>query len=236
MSESLINVAYLGAAILFILALGGLKNNQSTDLPSRLAAQSSQLYATNIYNLIEEMCPEKDGNIVVDMEDVVVRGATVVNAGEITWPPPPIEVSGGRKPSFGGQAVSAEPEPVKPVTPPSQAVKVAKSALLPMIIGGLVFLGLGLVAPPSFMAHFTVFVLSCFIGYMVIWNVTPALHTPLMSVTNAISSIIVLGALTQISSDNPTIMYLSVFALFITSINIIGGFSVTQRMLQMFKG
>ncbi len=105
-----------------------------------------------------------------------------------------------------------------------------------MLIGGLVFLGLGLVAPPSFMAHFTVFVLSCFIGYMVIWNVTPALHTPLMSVTNAISSIIVLGALTQISSDNPTIMYLSVFALFITSINIIGGFSVTQRMLQMFKG
>jgi NAD(P) transhydrogenase subunit alpha len=170
------------------------------------------------------------------MEDVVVRGATVVNAGEITWPPPPVEVSAGRKPSFGGQAVSAEAEPVKPVTPPSQAVKVAKSALLPMIIGGLVFLGLGLVAPASFMAHFTVFVLSCFIGYMVIWNVTPALHTPLMSVTNAISSIIVLGALTQISSDNPTIMYLSVFALFITSINIIGGFSVTQRMLQMFKG
>jgi NAD(P) transhydrogenase subunit alpha len=207
-----------------------------TDLPSRLAAQSSQLYATNIYNLIEEMCPEKDGKILVDMEDVVVRGATVVNAGEITWPPPPIEVSAGRKPSFGGQAVSAEPEPAKPLAPPSQAVKVAKSAILPMLIGGLVFLSLGLVAPPSFMAHFTVFVLSCFIGYMVIWNVTPALHTPLMSVTNAISSIIVLGALTQISSDNPTIMYLSVFALFITSINIIGGFSVTQRMLQMFKG
>jgi NAD(P) transhydrogenase subunit alpha len=207
-----------------------------TDLPSRLAAQSSQLYATNIYNLIEEMCPEKDGIILVDMEDVVVRGATVVNAGEITWPPPPIEVSAGRKPSFGGQAVSAEREPVKPLALPSQAVKVAKSAMLPMLIGGLVFLGLGLVAPPSFMAHFTVFVLSCFIGYMVIWNVTPALHTPLMSVTNAISSIIVLGALTQISSDNPTIMYLSVFALFITSINIIGGFSVTQRMLQMFKG
>ena len=207
-----------------------------TDLPSRLAAQSSQLYATNIYNLIEEMCPEKDGNILVDMEDVVVRGATVVNAGEITWPPPPIEVSAGRKPTFGGQSVSAEPEPAKPLAPPSQVAKVAKSAILPMLIGGLVFLGLGLVAPPSFMAHFTVFVLSCFIGYMVIWNVTPALHTPLMSVTNAISSIIVLGALTQISSDNPTIMYLSVFALFITSINIIGGFSVTQRMLQMFKG
>ena len=207
-----------------------------TDLPSRLAAQSSQLYATNIYNLIEEMCPEKDGNILVDMEDVVVRGATVVNQGEITWPPPSIEVSAGRKPTFGGQTVSAEPEPAKPVAQPSQVAKIAKSASLPMLIGGLVLFGLGLVAPPSFMAHFTVFVLSCFIGYMVIWNVTPALHTPLMSVTNAISSIIVLGALTQISSDNPTIMYLSVFALLITSINIVGGFSVTQRMLQMFKG
>jgi NAD(P) transhydrogenase subunit alpha len=167
---------------------------------------------------------------------VVVRGATVVNAGEITWPPPPIAVSGGRKPSFGGQTVTTEPEPAKPVTPPSQVAKVAKSAWVPMLVGGLVLFGLGLVAPPSFMAHFTVFVLSCFIGYMVIWNVTPALHTPLMSVTNAISSIIVLGALTKVSSENPIIMYLSVFALFITSINIVGGFSVTQRMLQMFKG
>jgi len=207
-----------------------------TDLPSRLAAQSSQAYGTNIYNLIEEMCPEKDGNIVVDMEDVVVRGATVVKEGEITWPPPPIAVPGDRKPSFGGQAVTAATEPPKPVEPPSQAAKVAKSAWLPMIIGGLALFGLGLVAPPSFMAHFTVFVLSCFIGYMVIWNVTPALHTPLMSVTNAISSIIVLGAITQISSDNPVIMYMSVIAVGITSINIMGGFSVTQRMLQMFRG
>jgi NAD(P) transhydrogenase subunit alpha len=105
-----------------------------------------------------------------------------------------------------------------------------------MIIGALALFGLGLVAPPSFMAHFTVFVLSCFIGYMVIWNVSPSLHTPLMSITNAISSIIILGAVTQLSSDNPIIMYLSAFAIFITSINIIGGFSVTQRMLQMFKG
>jgi len=105
-----------------------------------------------------------------------------------------------------------------------------------MLIGGSALIGLGLVAPPSFMAHFTVFVLSCFIGYMVIWNVAPSLHTPLMSLTNAISSIIVLGALTQISSDNPTIMVLSVISLLITSINIVGGFSVSQRMLQMFKG
>ncbi|MFT5658771.1 MAG: NAD(P) transhydrogenase subunit alpha [Gammaproteobacteria bacterium] len=207
-----------------------------TDLPSRLAAQSSQLYATNIYNLLEEMSPEKDGVIVVDMEDVVVRGATVVNRGEITWPPPPIAVSAGRKPSFGGQSVVIEPEAVTAVSPISKAAIAAKSPWLPMLIGGMALFGLGLVAPPSFMAHFTVFVLSCFIGYMVIWNVSPSLHTPLMSVTNAISSIIVLGALTQISSDNNIIMLLSVIALFITSINIVGGFSVTQRMLQMFKG
>ena len=207
-----------------------------TDLPSRLAAQASQLYATNIYNLLEEMCPQKDGNMVVDMEDVVVRGATVVNNGEITWPPPAIEVSAERKPSYGGQDLHLEPEPAKPEAPPSLGVRVLKSGWLQMAIGGLALAGLGMVAPASFMAHFTVFVLSCFIGFAVIWNVSASLHTPLMSVTNAISSIIVLGALTQISSDNPTIMYLSVFAIFITSINIIGGFSVTQRMLQMFKG
>jgi NAD(P) transhydrogenase subunit alpha len=105
-----------------------------------------------------------------------------------------------------------------------------------MTIGAVLLFAMGLVAPPSLMAHFTVFVLSCFIGYMVIWNVSHSLHTPLMSITNAISSIIVLGAVTQISSDNPIIMYLSVIAVLITSINIVGGFSVSQRMLKMFKG
>jgi len=207
-----------------------------TDLPSRLAAQSSQLYATNIYNLLEEMCPQKNGDFEVDFDNVVVRGATVVNAGEISWPPPVIEVS-ARKPSYSGQTIE-EPEPVVKAHPkkPSAVAKVARSAWMPVVIGGLALFGLGLVAPPSFMAHFEVFVLSCFIGYMVIWNVSPSLHTPLMSVTNAISSIIVLGALTQISSDDPTIMILSIAAIFITSVNIIGGFSVTQRMLQMFKG
>ena len=182
------------------------------------------------------MCPEKDGNLQIDMDNTVVRGATVVNRGEITWPPPPIAVSAARKPSFGGQAVTAELEPAKPVVPPSTATKAASSGWIPMIIAALALFGLGLVAPPSFMAHFTVFVLSCFIGYMVIWNVSATLHTPLMSITNAISSIIILGAVTQISSDNSIIMYLSAFAIFITSINIIGGFSVTQRMLNMFKG
>ncbi len=208
-----------------------------TDLPSRMAAQSSQLYATNIFNLVEEMCPEKNGELEVDMENVVVRGATVVNKGEISWPPPPIEVS-ARKPSYSGQTMEVEPKPAAKVAPgkPSRVARAAKSAWLPIFIAGLALFGLGQVAPASFMSHFTVFVLSCFIGYMVIWNVTPSLHTPLMSVTNAISSIIVLGALTQFSSDSSIIMALSIIAVFITSVNIIGGFSVTQRMLQMFKG
>ena len=210
-----------------------------TDLPSRLATQSSQLYATNVYNLIMEMNPEKDGNIVVDMEDDVIRGATVVKQGEITWPPPQIAVGAERKPSFGGQAIKPEAEQAKApeeATGFSKAVQFLKSAWFPVIVAGLALFGLGQVAPPSFMAHFTVFVLSCFIGYMVIWNVSPTLHTPLMSVTNAISSIIVLGALTQISSSSNLIYILSGIAVFITCINIVGGFSVTQRMLQMFKG
>jgi NAD(P) transhydrogenase subunit alpha len=209
-----------------------------TDLPSRLASQSSQLYATNIYNLIMEMCPGKDGNIAIDMEDDVIRGATVVKDGEITWPPPPIEVT-ERKPSYGGQAIKPEEEetPAPDVAvQPSEIARFFKSAWFPVIAGGLALLGLGQVAPPSFMAHFTVFVLSCFIGYMVIWNVTPSLHTPLMSVTNAISSIIILGALTQISSPDGLIYLLAAIAVFITCINIVGGFAVTQRMLRMFKG
>ena len=209
-----------------------------TDLPSRLAAQSSQLYATNIYNLIMEMCPEQDGSLTVDMEDEVIRGATVVKNGEITWPPPPIAVGAERKPSFGGQAIKPEDAAAAAETPvqPSAIARFAKSVWMPLIIGGLALLGLGQVAPPSFMAHFTVFTLSCFIGYMVIWNVSPSLHTPLMSVTNAISSIIILGALTQISSSNTLIYVLAGIAVFITCINIVGGFSVTQRMLQMFRG
>ncbi|MCP4979904.1 MAG: Re/Si-specific NAD(P)(+) transhydrogenase subunit alpha [Gammaproteobacteria bacterium] len=210
-----------------------------TDLPSRMAAQSSQLYATNIYNLIMEMCPQKDGDIVVDMEDVVISGATVVNQGEITWPPPPIAVGAERKPSFGGQEIKPEVEGIKVpevAVKPSGISRFFKSVWFPMILAGLALFGLGQVAPPSFMSHFTVFVLSCFIGYMVIWNVSPSLHTPLMSVTNAISSIIILGALTQISSEVNLIYILSGIAAFITSINIVGGFSVTQRMLQMFRG
>ena len=197
-----------------------------TDLPSRLAAQSSQLYATNLRHLLTDMCPEKNGELIVDFEDEVVRGATVVKAGEITWPPPAPKLS------------AAPPPKSEPAPAPKVAVDTTPSLLGPILTfgsGALALFGLGLVAPPSFMAHFTVFVLACFIGYMVIWNVTPALHTPLMSVTNAISSIIIIGALMQISSGEAWIMWLAGITVLITSINIFGGFAVTRRMLEMFR-
>jgi len=195
-----------------------------TDMPSRLATTSSQLYATNLRHLLTDMTPEKDGNITLDLEDEVVRGATVCTGGETLWPPPP--------PTLSAAPVTPEPAPA-PVAEPKKP-----SILGPIVmvaVGALALLGLGAVAPPSFMAHFTVFVLACFVGYMVIWNVTPALHTPLMSVTNAISSIIVIGALLQISSANSLIMWIAVITVMITSINIAGGFAVTRRMLEMFR-
>jgi NAD(P) transhydrogenase subunit alpha len=198
-----------------------------TDLPSRLAAQASQLYGTNLRHLLADMCPEKDGNAVVNMEDEVIRGATVVHNKEITWPPP------APKLSAAPPAAKAEPAPA-----PAPAAPRGPTWLGPAIgvgVAVLALLGLGAVAPPSFMAHFTVFVLACFVGYMVIWNVKPALHTPLMSVTNAISSIIVIGALLQISAPEAWIMWMAAFGILITSINIAGGFAVTRRMLGMFR-
>ena len=196
-----------------------------TDLPSRLAAQSSQLYGTNLRHLLTDLTPEKDGNIVVDMEDEVIRGTTVCKDGETTWPPP-------------APKLSAAPAKAAPAPAPAPKVEKKPSVLgsvAGMVIAGLALMGLGAVAPASFMAHFTVFVLACFVGYMVIWNVTAALHTPLMSVTNAISSIIVIGALLQISSDVPLIKWVAVATVLITSVNIFGGFAVTRRMLEMFR-
>ena len=195
-----------------------------TDLPSRLAAQSSQLYATNLRHLLTDLTPEKDGQIVVDMEDEVFRGATVCKDGKTTWPPP--------APKLSAAPPKAAPVPVRVVKETSKSVA---GPIIGMLITGLALLGLGAVAPASFMAHFTVFVLACFIGYMVIWNVTAALHTPLMSVTNAISSIIIIGALLQISSDNELIMWIAAGTTLIASINIAGGFAVTRRMLEMFR-
>jgi NAD(P) transhydrogenase subunit alpha len=195
-----------------------------TDLPSRLAAQASQLYGTNLRHLLTDMTPEKDGEIVVNFEDEVVRGATICTGGKTTWPPP-------------APKLSAAPKKAAPAPAPA-VVAQKKSVFGPIIavaVGALALLGLGSVAPPSFMAHFTVFVLACFVGYMVIWNVSPALHTPLMSVTNAISSIIVIGALIQISSADNMIKWIAIFTLLLTSINIAGGFAVTRRMLEMFR-
>ncbi|MEM7503670.1 MAG: Re/Si-specific NAD(P)(+) transhydrogenase subunit alpha [Pseudomonadota bacterium] len=196
-----------------------------TDLPSRLATQSSQLYATNLRHLLTDMTPEKDGELVVDFDDEVVRGATVCRGGETTWPPP--------APKLSAAPQKTEPEPAPAM--PEEEKRSAAGPVIAMIVGGLALLGLGAVAPPSFMAHFTVFVLACFVGYMVIWNVTPALHTPLMSVTNAISSIIVIGALLQISATDNVIMWIAAVTVLITSINIAGGFAVTRRMLDMFR-
>ena len=200
-----------------------------TDLPSRLPTQSSQLYATNLRHLLTELSPEKDGTIDVNMEDEVIRGATVVKDGEVTWPPPAPKLSAAPAPKTPSKVESKAP------TLPSEEKPSAWSVLLPFLIGGAALLGLGLVAPPSFMSHFTVFILACFVGYMVIWNVSPALHTPLMSVTNAISSIIIIGALLQVSLDVGWVKWLAGIAILITSINIVGGFAVTQRMLAMFR-
>ena len=198
-----------------------------TDLPSRLATQSSQLYGTNLRHLLTDMCKEKDGNVVVDFGDEVVRGATVTKGGEITWPPPAPKLS-------AAPPKPAEETKVEPVVKEDEKPSWMGPAMI-LGIGGLALFGLGAVAPAAFMAHFTVFVLACFVGYMVIWNVSPALHTPLMSVTNAISSIIIIGAILQIGSGEKLIMWLSGLAVLITAINIAGGFAVTRRMLEMFR-
>ena len=196
-----------------------------TDYPSRMAAQSSQLFATNVRHLLSDLTPENDGELVLDLDDEVVRGSTVVKAGEILWPPPPVQVS-ARPPQ------PPAPDPVVETVSP-------KSRAFSSVIGGLaaagVILGMGAVAPASFMAHFTVFVLACFVGWQVIWNVSPSLHTPLMSVTNAISGIIVIGALVQINAPDKLAVGLAVAATLLASINIAGGFLVTQRMLKMFR-
>jgi NAD(P) transhydrogenase subunit alpha len=207
-----------------------------TDLPSRLARQSSTLYATNLLRLSEELCKKKDGTIDVNLEDEVIRGTTVVKDGKITWPPPPPKLSA---------APPAKPAAAKPAVHEKQQEQPAsgRATAIAFLAVALLFWFIGAYAPAAFIGHFTVFVLACFVGYMVIWNVTPALHTPLMSVTNAISSIIAIGALVQIApfeSDpggRPTgwIIGLAVASIALVAINMFGGFAVTQRMLQMFR-
>ncbi|EOC0475448.1 Re/Si-specific NAD(P)(+) transhydrogenase subunit alpha [Cronobacter turicensis] len=204
----------------------GVKVIGYTDLPGRLPTQSSQLYGTNLVNLLKLLCKEKDGAVVVDFDDVVVRGVTVIREGEVTWPAPPIQVSAQPQ-----AAASAKPK-VAPVEPPAPSSPWRKYALIALAI--ILFGWLANVAPKEFLGHFTVFALACVVGYYVVWNVSHALHTPLMSVTNAISGIIVVGALLQIG-DGGWISFFSFIAILIASINIFGGFTVTQRMLKMFR-
>ncbi|MCL4133008.1 UNVERIFIED_CONTAM: hypothetical protein GTU68_063658 [Idotea baltica] len=206
----------------------GVKIIGYTDLPSRLATVASQLYSTNLRHMLTDMTPNKDGVIDHNMEDEVIRGATAAKDGEVTWPAPAPKLSAAPKAAPKPAPVAPEPKPEM-----STATK-AKMTFAAMGVALLALLSVGSVAPPEFMSHFIVFVLACFVGYQVIWSVTASLHTPLMSVTNAISSIIVVGALLQISSGG-LVTFLAFIAILIASINIAGGFLVTQRMLKMFS-
>ncbi len=205
-----------------------------TDFPSRMAAQSSTLYATNIRHMMTDLTPEKDGQVDHNMEDDVIRGATATYKGEITFPPPPPKVA----------AIAAQPKkaPPKELTAEEKAAaevaafkKETRNQVTLLAVGAVALLAVGLVAPASFMQHFIVFVLSVFIGFQVIWGVAHSLHTPLMAVTNAISSIIILGALMQIGSGSWLVMILAALSVFMAGINIFGGFMVTRRMLAMFQ-
>ncbi len=205
-----------------------------TDFPSRMAAQASTLYSTNIRHMLTDLTPKKDGIILHNMEDDVIRGATAAHMGAVTYPPPPPKV----------QAIAAAKpkEKAKELTPEERrAQEVAafkaqtRSQVGLLAIGGGLMLLAGLYAPASFMSHFIVFVLAVFVGFQVIWNVSHSLHTPLMAVTNAISSIIILGALMQIGSGSFLVILLAALSVFMAGINIFGGFMVTRRMLAMFQ-
>ena len=211
-----------------------------TDLVSRLAKQSSTLYATNLFRITEELCKTKDGIIDVNMEDDAIRGLTVIKDGTITWPAPPLKPAAAPPAKPAAALVAAK----KGGHGHGSSEPMAGNKLAIMFgVAAALFWFVGANAPIAFLAHFTVFVLACFIGYMVVWNVTPALHTPLMSVTNAISSIIAIGALIQIApplvdgmpSPNEWIRWLAVGGIVLTAVNMFGGFAVTQRMLAMFR-
>ncbi|MFD1796044.1 Re/Si-specific NAD(P)(+) transhydrogenase subunit alpha [Paracoccus aurantiacus] len=205
-----------------------------TDFPSRMAAQSSELYGNNIRHFLTDLTPAKDGQINQNMEDDVIRGATVAHDGDITFPPPPPKVAAiaAQKPKEKKKELTAEEKRAQEV-----AAFKAETRQQYMLLGGggLILLLIGLVAPASFMSHFIVFVLSCFVGFKVIWNVAHSLHTPLMAITNAISSIIILGALMQIGSGSGFVIILAAAAVLMAGVNIFGGFLVTRRMLAMFQ-
>ncbi len=205
-----------------------------TDFPSRMAAQASTLYSTNIRHMMTDLTPAKDGVPVHNMEDDVIRGATVTKDGAITFPPPP--------PKIQAIAAAKPKEKVKELTPEEKraqeiaAFKTQTRNQVGLLVGaGALILLAGLYTPASFMSHFIVFVLACFVGFQVIWNVSHSLHTPLMAITNAISSIIILGALMQIGSSNYLVIILGALSVLMAGINIFGGFMVTRRMLAMFQ-
>ncbi len=205
-----------------------------TDFPSRMAAQASTLYSTNIRHMLTDLTPKKDGVLAHNMEDDVIRGATAAHMGAVTYPPPP--------PKIAAIAAAKPKEKAKELTPDehrSQEVAAFKAQTRNQVgllaIGGGLMLLAGLYAPASFMSHFIVFVLAVFVGFQVIWNVSHSLHTPLMAVTNAISSIIILGALMQIGSGSFLVILLAALSVFMAGINIFGGFMVTRRMLAMFQ-
>jgi NAD(P) transhydrogenase subunit alpha len=211
-----------------------------TDLVSRLAKQASTLYATNLFRLSEELCKTKDGVINVNMEDDAIRGLTVIKDGSVTWPAPPIKLAAA--PAAAKPAAAPAAKKAHGHGAPSEPMAGNKLAIM-FGVAAAAFWFVGANAPAAFLAHFTVFVLACFVGYMVVWNVKPALHTPLMSVTNAISSIIAIGALVQIAPPMAGVMnrpddwirWLAAAGIVLTAINMFGGFAVTQRMLAMFR-
>ncbi|KOR29794.1 NAD(P) transhydrogenase subunit alpha [Achromatium sp. WMS1] len=196
-------------------------------LPTRLPTQASQLYGTNIRHLLSDLCPNKDGIIQVDMEDDVIRGTTVIKNGEITWPPPP--------PKIQAIAVHKSASTATPLSATEPKKSSGMGLAIAVTITIILMAAIGWAAPPEFMSHFTVFVLSCFVGYLVVSNVIPALFTPLMSLSNALSGVVVVGALLLVSSENPLIQILAAAGTVIAAINAFGGFFVTQRMLRMFK-
>jgi NAD(P) transhydrogenase subunit alpha len=210
-----------------VTTVNGVKIIGYTDLVSRLPNQASQLYANNLVNLSKLLCKEKNGEFQLDFDDVVIRNMTVVKNGEITFPPPPIQVSAA--------PAQAKVETKKTAEPAKEIEKSSHKKYLGMVVGALLFAWLASVAPADFISHFTVFILSCVIGYNVVWNVSHSLHTPLMSVTNAISGIIVVGALLQVGENSLVVQVLAGIAVLIASINIVGGFMVTDRMLKMFR-
>ena len=217
-----------------IVTEGGVTIVGYTDFPSRMATQSSTLYSTNVRHMMTDLTPEKDGIVNHNMEDDVIRGATVAHDGEITWPPPPPKVQ-----AIAAQKPKEKPKELTPEQKRAQEVAAFKEQTRQQVTllaaGAAAVLAVGLVAPASFMQHFIVFVLSVFIGFQVIWNVAHSLHTPLMAVTNAISSIIILGALIQIGSSSVLITILAAAGVLMASVNIFGGFLVTRRMLAMFQ-